>query len=55
MCLRRALAPAGAALDRAGLDDVRSSTSQKKIKDRTLDNVQNCDGYINIPSSETYG
>jgi hypothetical protein len=24
------------------------------IKDRTMDNVQNCDSYINIPSSQTY-
>jgi hypothetical protein len=25
-----------------------------KIKDRTMDNVQNCDSYINIPWSQTY-
>jgi hypothetical protein len=25
-----------------------------QIKDRTMDNVQNCDSYINIPSSQTY-
>jgi hypothetical protein len=24
------------------------------VKDRTMDNVQNCDSYINIPSSQTY-
>jgi hypothetical protein len=24
------------------------------IKDRTMDNVQNCDSYINMPSSQTY-
>jgi hypothetical protein len=24
------------------------------IKDRTMDNVQNCDSYINIPSPQTY-
>jgi hypothetical protein len=24
------------------------------IKDRTMDNVQNCDSYINISSSQTY-
>jgi hypothetical protein len=24
------------------------------IKDRTMDNVQNCDSYINIPLSQTY-
>jgi hypothetical protein len=24
------------------------------IKNKTLDNVQNCDSYINIPSSQTY-
>jgi hypothetical protein len=24
------------------------------IKDRTMDNVQNCDSYINITSSQTY-
>jgi hypothetical protein len=23
-------------------------------EDRTMDNVQNCDTYINIPSSQTY-
>jgi hypothetical protein len=23
-------------------------------EDRTMDNVQNCDSYINIPSSQTY-
>jgi hypothetical protein len=25
-----------------------------KIKERTMDNVQNCDGYVNIPLSQTY-
>jgi hypothetical protein len=30
------------------------SLSLSKIKDRTMDNVQNCDSYINIPSSQTY-
>jgi hypothetical protein len=25
-----------------------------QIKDRTMDNVQNCDSYINILSSQTY-
>jgi hypothetical protein len=25
-----------------------------QIKDRTMDNVQNCDSYINIPLSQTY-
>jgi hypothetical protein len=25
-----------------------------QIKDRTMDNIQNCDSYINIPSSQTY-
>jgi hypothetical protein len=25
-----------------------------EIEDRTMDNVQNCDSYINIPSSHTY-
>jgi hypothetical protein len=25
-----------------------------EIEDRTMDNVQNCDSYINIPSSQTY-
>jgi hypothetical protein len=25
-----------------------------EIKDRTMDGVQNCDSYINIPSSQTY-
>jgi hypothetical protein len=25
-----------------------------QLDDRTMDNVQNCDSYINIPSSETY-
>jgi hypothetical protein len=24
------------------------------LKDRTMDKVQNCDGSINIPSSQTY-
>jgi hypothetical protein len=24
------------------------------IKDTTMDNAQNCDNYINIPSSQTY-
>jgi hypothetical protein len=28
--------------------------SVELIKDRTLDNAQNCDSYINIPSSQTY-
>jgi hypothetical protein len=25
-----------------------------QIKDWTMDNIQNCDSYINIPSSQTY-
>jgi hypothetical protein len=25
-----------------------------QIKDRMMDNVQNCDNYINIPASQTY-
>jgi hypothetical protein len=25
-----------------------------QVKDRTMDNVRNCDSYINIPSSQTY-
>jgi hypothetical protein len=25
-----------------------------KIEDKTMDNVQNCDSYINIPLSQTY-
>jgi hypothetical protein len=29
-----------------------SETSRTHIKDRTINNVQNCDSYINIPSSE---
>jgi hypothetical protein len=24
-------------------------------RNRAMDNVQNCDSYINIPSSQTYG
>jgi hypothetical protein len=24
------------------------------LEDRTMDNVQNCDSYINTPSSQTY-
>jgi hypothetical protein len=24
------------------------------IEDRTMDNIQNCDGYINVPSPQTY-
>jgi hypothetical protein len=27
---------------------------ESQIKYRAMDNVQNCDGYINIPSSQTY-
>jgi hypothetical protein len=31
-----------------------SETSCFKRKDRTMDNVQNCDSYITVPSSQTY-
>jgi hypothetical protein len=32
----------------------RYPSSVFKIKDRTMDSVQSCDGYINIPSSQTH-
>jgi hypothetical protein len=31
-----------------------SETSYYKIKDGTINNIQNCDSYINIPSPQTY-
>jgi hypothetical protein len=33
---------------------VGRKTNSNSIKDRTMDNVQNCDSYINIPSPQTY-
>jgi hypothetical protein len=30
------------------------SPKRRVLKNRKIDNVRNCDSYINIPSSETY-
>jgi hypothetical protein len=34
---------------------VELSSVEFQIKDRTIDNAPNCDSYINITTSQTYG
>jgi hypothetical protein len=35
-------------------DGDRIQSSKRRMKDRTIDNVQNCDSHINLPLSQTY-
>jgi hypothetical protein len=37
-----------------GEDRIQTPINYVQRKDRTMDNVQNCDRFINTPSSQTY-